>query len=237
MKKPVACELGDVAAAVVMKKPAAAHAAPAVVDNAKENTQLVALTADDAKDVIGDAKARRAAYGRLATAVANDGRPEVLNIFHGLDEVAKKDTKRQSFLYAWLVDPTFATCIVECKVFTEHLKTSRNDTRLVTTWQLVQAEGQDEADRMIADKLVKPTVDQYGRHVWVYSQELASDERKQGMQTAVNMRMDVDAKTAASISTAMLRDGTGGVDWDLRRVSASLRRVGKAAAANQYRMR
>ena len=92
---------------------------------------------------------------------------------------------------------------------------------------MVQAEGQEEADRLIACKLVKPTTDQYGRHVWVYSQELASDERRQGMQTAVKMRMDVDAKTAASISTAMLRDGTGGADWGPEASTGKLRKGGK----------
>ena len=76
-------------------------------------------------------------------------------------------------------------------------------------WQLEQLEGVDEAARLIDEKKVRPTTDQYGRPVFVYSQELASDERKQGMKTGVKMTMDIDAKAAATIGTAMLTEGVG----------------------------
>ena len=219
MKKPSAVLVVGGASAGLMKKPAAAAAAaaasPPAEGGASAETQIVAhggLDAAAVEKVMADAKLRRAAYGRLGTAVSNDARADVLNIYHGLEEVAKKDLKKQQFLVAWLMDPSFAECIVECKILTEHLKTSRNDTRLVTKWQFEQLEGVEEAARLIDEKKVRPTTDQYGRPVFVYSQELASDERKQGMKTGVKMTMDIDAKAAATIGTAMLTEGVGS-DW------------------------
>ena len=202
------------------KKPAAqtCDGIVSVTPQIKPVTGGGGMSEEEALQILGDSKLRRAAYGRLETAVYNTDDKAVVPIYEGLSKVrACQDEKKKEFLKQWLMDPGFSTCIAICGVYVEHLNESESAERIVTEWKLQQLEGVEDAKFLIDNNLLQPGVDRYGRSGWVYSEDVVRRIRKGKMKVGMKQTMQLDASQAQDMQASLLdadvwSTGAGGLN-------------------------
>ena len=92
---------------------------------------------------IQDPRARRAAYGRMTTAMQKSEDGGILTGFNDLDQ-----TQKATFLLNWMIDPSFAKSRRALTVLTkEETHNSAYTHTAVTAWQLEQLEGERRCER------------------------------------------------------------------------------------------
>ena len=138
----------------ILKKPASAMvvAVAKPASGRKPTTGLGANSDDTAADKvkreafgmqIADPRARRAAYGRMATSLNALGDDGLAGRFDSLDANAKA-----SFLLNWMIDPSFAKSRVASTVLTKEETDVTEKSQLVATaWQLEQLDGEGRCER------------------------------------------------------------------------------------------
>jgi hypothetical protein len=114
---------------------------------------------------------RRAAYGRLATAVKNSENATVVAVYEKLKtSPSDRDSKMKQFLTDWLIDPSFGAALLKNSTIIEQIDQSRNKEEVVSYSRLELLEGVKGA-KELKDKLEK-TTDQWGRECFKYSRSI-----------------------------------------------------------------
>ena len=113
---------------------------------------------------------RRKAFGRLDTALKQDGRQDV----YAAHAQACSENRRRAFLDDWIMDPTFSKCILTWSHEVRHTVETGDDGEVVSWSRLVVLEGITGANEL-KDKLEK-TTDKYGRPAYKYLRQVTSDK-------------------------------------------------------------
>ena len=92
-------------------------------------------------------------------------------------------------------------CCVRC---VRRAPENESAERVVTSWKLEQLEGNEDADHLIAENLLQPGVDRYGRTGWVYSEDVVRRIRKGKMKVGMKQTMTLDPSQALEMQSALL---------------------------------
>jgi hypothetical protein len=76
---------------------------------------------------------RRKAYGRLETAVKKSGNDSVLAVYEAAKSSKEnRDSKMRKVLEDWMIDPTFATCVLKNSTLIEEEEEKRESEETVS---------------------------------------------------------------------------------------------------------
>ena len=216
-KIPVAVSVRRSRKSPASAQTAVAHAYPALAAGAAGAYQVCTdCTTEEAAKMafLADPKARRAAYGRMATALAASGDREAEQAWHIVqNKTAGLDLAKRKFLEGWIIDPSFAKSKMEYSVELQHMEGEDEEGEDYTRDRLEHQVGKEEADSLIDGGLLEETTDKYGRQAWKYS----LNKRRRGTQrinkAKLNSKMEVNPTQAATIRDTM---NTGSIGLEVR---------------------
>ena len=89
-----------------------------------------------------DPKERRAAHGRMQTAVANSGNDQVIAIYEAsANAKGDKNAKMRRLLEDWLIDPSFGQALLNNSTIIEEYKQAKGKDEVVSYSRLEVLEG------------------------------------------------------------------------------------------------
>ena len=145
-------------------------------------------------------KQRRAAYGRLNTAMHST--PDVKDGFHKLAEHMKLD-----WLIDWMLDPSFAKCREASTTMSKSETLNRtNKWNVLTRFKLESIEGKQGAADLIAGKdctTLQEGTDEHGRKGWWYLDEQTMHTKEDKKTQDVKVTMALEADEACEVMQAM----------------------------------
>ena len=149
-----------------------------------------------------DPKSRRAAYGRLQTAL--EGNPKMKDALEQQVGTGKgTDLRKRQFLESWKIDPSFGLCSLLCQVTLDSKEEEVESTRALTWFKLVKEEGEEEAQKLIDTGKVTETVDRYGRKAWKYTDDVSKNTSGKSTSVQLGSQMQVTGEQGKRIMAGM----------------------------------
>lgn len=141
--------------------PAKRPAATETVDSDEEGPEQPDMT------FLDDPAKRRAAYGRLETAVKNAENKGVVAIYDHIRSGPNKSIKMRELLFDWLIDPTFGAAMLKNHTILEQIDEQKSKEEVVSYSRLEVLEGKQGAAEL--KDLLPQVIDGYGRTAYKYS--------------------------------------------------------------------
>ena len=153
---------------------------------------------------------RKAAYGRLKTAVYASGRSEAIDLYEQLSRPgqAGRFGKMQTMLADWVIDPSFGKACARYDIFLEGIEEDADEEEKLTLYKLQQKEGKEGAQHLIDNGLVEACTDNYGRDAWRYVSQKGRRTAKKTQRFNYSIQSDLDAPQATAVQTALLNSTT-----------------------------
>ena len=151
-----------------------------------------------------DGKQKRAALGRLHTALSNAAKvdPDMQVLVDHLAKLgggAGYNNKLNEILNDWAIDPSFASCKVRNSTITRTVEGEESDEEKLTFQKLEIKEGPAQAQWLVDNGKVQPCKGRYGRDAYIYVQSKKKRGRSKITEGENSALMDVDNEVYAKV--------------------------------------
>ena len=152
--------------------------------------------------------ARKAAYGRMATAVQQYKGPDADAIIKLYNETQAKGgagrfAKSRQLVEDWIIDPSFGRSAARYRIAIETSEELKSDDEIVSKSRLEVLEGSAGAKELIEMGALPETTDRYGRPAYIWSRTRSSRKAKKKRSFEQNTEMTLNSKQAEAINTRL----------------------------------